>query len=70
MTGFRINRLAYDAAEGCPTCREPQMEVAELDIKYPDPGQRNGDRIYWRDLAIRTANGYRYAIIPITLRGL
>jgi len=67
LTGFRIKRLTYDATEGCPTCREPQMEVAEIDIKYPAPGQRIGDRIYWRDLDIRPANGYRYAIIPITL---
>ena len=70
LTGFRVKRLAYDATEGCPTCREPQMEVAELDIKYPDPGQRFGDRIYWRDLDIRPANGYRYAIVPITLGGI
>ncbi len=38
LTGFRINRLSYDPAEGCPTCREPQTEVAELDIDSPDPG--------------------------------
>ncbi len=70
LTGFRIKRLVYDAAEDCPTCREPQMEVAELDIRYPAPGQRIGDRIYWRDLDIRPANGYRYAIVPITLGGI
>ncbi len=70
LTGFRIKRLVYDATEGCPTCREPQVEVAELDIKYPAPGQRIGDRIYWRDLEIRPANGYRYAIVPITLGGI
>jgi len=70
LTGFSIKRLTYDATEGCPTCREPQIEVAEIDIKYPAPGQRIGDRIYWRDLDIRHANGYRYAIVPITLGGI
>lgn len=69
LTGFRIKRLVYDAAEGCPTCREPQVEVAKLDIKHPAPGQRIGKRIYWRDLDIRPANGYRYAIVPMTPGG-
>ena len=69
LTGFRIKRLVYDATEDCPTCREPQVEVAELDIRFPTPGQRIGDRIYWRDLDIRSTNGYRYAIVPLTLGG-
>jgi hypothetical protein len=69
LTGFRIKRLTYDAAEGCPTCREPQTEVAELEITYPAPGQRIGNRLYWRDVDIRLNNGYRYAIAPLTLGG-
>jgi len=67
LTGFRIKRLSYDPAEGCPTCREPQAEVAELDIDSPDPGQRIGKRMYWRDLDIRPDNGYRYAIVSVAL---
>ena len=70
LTGFRIKRLTYDAAEDCPTCRDPQMEVTVLDIKRPAPGQRIGNRMYWRDLDIRPANGYRYAIVPLTLGGI
>jgi predicted small lipoprotein YifL len=70
LVGFRIKRLSYDAAEGCPTCREPQTEVAELDLKSsPAFGQRIGNRLYWRDLEIRTGIGYRYAIVPLTLGG-
>lgn len=67
LTGFRIRRLTYDIAEGCPTCREPQQEVAVLNIKDPAPGQRIGQRIYWRDLDIRPGTGYRYAVVPVTL---
>lgn len=70
LTGFRIKRLAYDAAEGCPTCRDPQEHVAELDRAYPTPGQRIGNRIYWRDLDIHIGSGYRYAIVPLTVGGL
>ena len=70
LTGFRIKRLVYDVTEDCPTCRDPQMEVADLDIKYPAPAQRIGNRFYWRDLDINQANGYRYAIVPITLGGI
>ena len=69
LTGFSIKRLTYDAAEGCPTCRDPQDEVAEIDLQYPAPGQRIGKRIYWRDLDIRLDSGYRYAIAPVTLGG-
>ncbi len=69
LTGFRIKRLVYDAAEDCPTCREPQTEVEELEITYPAPGQRIGNRLYWRDVDIRPNNGYRYAIAPLTLGG-
>lgn len=69
LTGFRIKRLTYDAAEDCPTCREPQTEVAEIELKYPAPAQRIGKRIYWRDLDIRPGTGYRYAIVPLTIGG-
>ncbi len=69
LTGFRIKRLTYDGAEGCPTCRDPQTEVAEIELKYPDPAQRIGKRLYWRDLDIRPGTGYRYAIAPLTIGG-
>jgi predicted small lipoprotein YifL len=67
LIGFRIRRLTYDAAEGCPTCRDPQEEVAELELQYPAPGQRIGSWFYWRDLDIRIDSGYRYAIVPLTI---
>lgn len=69
LTGFRIKRLAYDATDDCPTCRDPLDEVAELDLGYPTPGQRFGNRIYWRDQDIRIGSGYRYAIVPLTVGG-
>jgi len=69
LTGFRIKRLTYDAAQGCPTCRDPQTEVAEIELKYPEPAQRIGKRLYWRDLDIRIGTGYRYAIVPLTIGG-
>lgn len=67
LTGFRIRRLTYDAAAGCPTCRDPQTEVAEIELSYPDPAQRIGKRLYWRDVDIRPGTGYRYAIVPLTI---
>ncbi len=69
LSGFRIKRLAYAAEDGCPTCREPQLEVAEIDLRYPDKAQQVGNRFYWRDLDIRPGNGYRYAITPLTTGG-
>jgi len=69
LTGFRIKRLTYDGAQGCPTCRDPQTEVAEIELKHPDPAQLIGKRLYWRDLDIRPGTGYRYAIAPLTIGG-
>ena len=69
VTGFLVRRLTYDAADGCPTCRDPQEVVVELDLKSPAPGQRIGNRMYWRDLNVRAGTGYRYAITPMLLGG-
>lgn len=69
LRGFRILRLAYDAAEACPTCRDPQQEVAKIDLDYPHPGQRIGQRLYWRDTTILPGSGYRYAIVPLSIGG-
>lgn len=69
LVGFLIKRLDYDGATGCPTCRDPQIEVAELALNNPEPGQRISNRIYWRDLDIRPGSGYRYAIVPLTVGG-
>lgn len=69
LIGFRINRLSYDPLEGCPTCRDPQTEVAELDIRHLHSGERINQRIFWRDLDILPGKGYRYAIVPLILGG-
>jgi predicted small lipoprotein YifL len=67
LSGFSIRRLTYSGEDGCPTCREPQLQVAEIDLRYPEPAQQIGARLYWRDLDIRPGNGYRYAITPLTV---
>ena len=67
VTGFRVRRLSYDAADGCPTCRDPREVVADLDIRARADGQRIGRRMYWRDLDVRPGHGYRYAITPVIL---
>jgi hypothetical protein len=69
LSGFRIKRLTYAAEDGCPTCREPQLEVAEIDLRYLGNTQQVGNRFYWRDLDIRPGNGYRYAILPLMVGG-
>ncbi len=70
LIGFRVKRLVFNATEACPTCRDPQVEVAKLDLDFPAPGQRLGDRMFWRDTAIDLNSGYRYAIHPLTVGGI
>ncbi|MBW2451113.1 MAG: fibronectin type III domain-containing protein [Deltaproteobacteria bacterium] len=67
LVGFRIRRYVYPADEHCPTCREPQETMVNMDIDYPDPGLRIGKRLHWRDTAVERGYGYRYAITPVTL---
>lgn len=69
LSGFFVRRLVYDAVEGCPTCRDPQTVVAEIDLRHPKPAQQIGGRIYWRDVDIQPGRGYRYAIAPRTIGG-
>ena len=69
LRDFRVRRLVYDAADGCPTCRDPQAVVAEIDLRHPEPAQQIGGRLYWRDVDIQPGRGYRYAIVPRTVGG-
>ncbi|MGW8313088.1 MAG: hypothetical protein ACWGOL_07655 [Desulfuromonadales bacterium] len=69
LIGFRIDRLIYDPVEGCPTCRDPKTEVAELDLRHLHTGERINQRVFWRDLDILPGKGYRYAIVPLILGG-
>ena len=68
LGGFRIYRNEYPAAEGCPTCREPQELAAKIDLDYP-LAQRVGKRFYWRDPNVVAGSGYNYRITPVTRAG-
>jgi hypothetical protein len=67
LESFVIKRLSYAAEESCPTCRDPEERLVELEIDYPAPAVRLGNRLYWRDLEVIAGSGYRYAIAPLTL---
>ncbi len=44
--------MIYDAAEGCPTCRDPEQLVATIELRRPEPAVRVGKRLYWRDAGV------------------
>jgi len=67
LRSFEIMRLVYAADDGCPTCRTPEQVVASVDLAYPEPAQRLGKRLYWRDPEVVAGSGYRYAVVPRTL---
>jgi len=66
---FHVYRLIYNAAEGCPTCRDPDELVAALVLAHPDPAVRLGKRIYWRDAAVTPGTGHAYLVVPVTVGG-
>lgn len=69
LRGFNIYRLIYLAADGCPTCRDPEELVAAIDLIRPEPAVRLGKRIYWRDPAVAPGTGHAYLVVPVTIGG-
>lgn len=65
LTGFRIYRMIYPAAEGCPTCRDPDELVATVELRRPEPAVRLGKRLYWRDQAPVPGDGHAYLVVPV-----
>ncbi|TLM62285.1 MAG: hypothetical protein FDZ69_13215 [Deltaproteobacteria bacterium] len=69
LVGFHIYRMVYDAAEGCPTCRDPEELVAAIRLVRPEPAARFGQRLYWRDVAVAAGTGQAYLVVPVTIGG-
>jgi hypothetical protein len=69
LVGFHVYRLIYNAAEGCPTCRDPEELVAAISLTHPDPAVRLGKRLYWRDVAVAPGTGHAYLVVPVTIGG-
>lgn len=67
LNGFRVYRLVYNAADGCPTCRDPDQLVAELNLMRPEPAVRIDKRFYWRDAAVAPGTGHAYRVVPVTV---
>ncbi|MCM2265356.1 MAG: hypothetical protein NDI73_09215 [Desulfuromonadales bacterium] len=69
LRGFHIYRMIYEAAEGCPTCRDPEELVAAIELRHPEPAVRLGKRFYWRDAAVAAGTGHAYLVVPVTVGG-
>jgi predicted small lipoprotein YifL len=69
LLGFHVYRLIYNAAEGCPTCRDPEELVAAIALAHPEPAVRLGKRVYWRDEAVTPGTGHAYLVVPVTVGG-
>jgi predicted small lipoprotein YifL len=67
LNGFRVYRLIYSTADGCPTCRDPDQRVADLHLLRPEPAVRIGKRFYWRDVAVAPGTGHSYLVVPVTV---
>lgn len=67
--GFQIYRADYTAEDGCPTCREPQQRVANINLKNPAAVQQVKRRFYWRDRQLVVGSGYAYRVVPLTTGG-
>lgn len=69
LFAFRIYRLVFDAAKGCPSCQDPDEVVAEILLRHPAPAVRLGKRFYWRDQLVAAGTGHAYLVVPVTIGG-
>lgn len=69
LVGFHVYRMSYNAAEGCPTCRDPEELVAAIRLNRPEPAVRFDKRLYWRDIAPAPGTGHAYLVVPVTVGG-
>jgi len=69
LGGFQIYRADYAAEDGCPTCREPQQLVANINLKNPAAVQQVKRRFYWHDRQLAVGSGYAYRVVPLTIGG-
>jgi len=69
LLGFHVYRLIYNAADGCPTCRDPDELVAAIVLNHPDPAVRLGKRLFWRDEGVVPGTGHAYLVVPVTVGG-
>lgn len=67
LRGFHVYRMIYPAADGCPTCRDPEELVAAIALSRPAPAMRVGKRLYWRDAAVAPGTGHAYLVVPVTV---
>ena len=63
---FDIYRIDYDPEGGCPTCRNPQYLLQQIDLKFYQSRKRESKRIYVWDHFVQPGTGYRYRIVPVT----
>ncbi|HKL24609.1 MAG TPA: fibronectin type III domain-containing protein [Desulfuromonadales bacterium] len=63
LRGYRIDRLEYAAADGCPSCREPRETVIRFSLRNLGPVQQINRRLYWRDTRIVPGSGYFYRVV-------
>lgn len=69
LFAFRVYRLVFDAAQGCPSCQDPDEVVAEILLRRPEPAVRLGKRLYWRDQLVAPGTGHAYLVVPVTIGG-
>lgn len=69
IRSYRIDRLAYAAEDGCPSCREPNETVTRISLRGREAGQQVNQRLYWRDTRVASGSGYFYRIVPEAFGG-
>jgi predicted small lipoprotein YifL len=69
LLGFDVYRLSYSPQDYCEECRDPATPRVHIDLNFPAPATRQGDRLIWRDSRVAVGYGYRYRVIPIASDG-
>lgn len=54
----------------CDSCQNTYMELQKIDVNFPAPAQREGNRIIWLDRGVRSGEGYQYRLKPVQKGGI
>jgi len=62
LESVRIGRRVC-AESDCKGCLEPYQEIQRIDLAFPEPAERSGNRVSWTDTGVRPGEVVQYRLV-------
>lgn len=69
LEAVQIARRVYQDKD-CVSCQDQYQELQKIDLTFPAPAQRLGNRIIWTDSDIRSGERYQYRLKMVQKGGV